>query len=27
MPLCLYYESLLQSHEERVERARHMLAA
>lgn len=26
MPLCLYYESLLQSHEERVERARHMLA-
>ena len=26
MPLCLYYESLLQSHRERVERARHMLA-
>ncbi|MCR8957118.1 hypothetical protein M0765_005000 [Variovorax sp. S2] len=25
MPLCLYYESLLQSHEERVEHARHTL--
>ena len=25
MPLCLYYESLLQSHQERVEHARHTL--